>query len=95
MGNRKHDSDLLTLEQALLNAKNTEEIVQENDLESRDAQESLTCLETCKESERSGLEFEFWQDFKERLESGRGAPLNVDCVFNELSRNLLVPKEVR
>ncbi|CAN6912627.1 unnamed protein product [Brassica oleracea] len=62
---------------------NIEENVQDSDLKSRDAQES----------EKSGREF--WHDFKERLEKNGVAPLNVDHVFSELSRDFHVPKEVR
>ncbi|CAN7012460.1 unnamed protein product [Brassica rapa subsp. trilocularis] len=69
--------------QALVDAKDIEEIVQDSDLKSRDAQES----------EKSGREF--WQNFKERLDKNGVAPLNVDHVFSELSRDFHVPKEVR
>uniref|UniRef100_M4D919 C2H2-type domain-containing protein n=1 Tax=Brassica campestris TaxID=3711 RepID=M4D919_BRACM len=55
----------------------------DSDLKSQDAQES----------EKSGREF--WQDFKERLDKNGVAPLNVDHVFSELSRDFHVPKEVR
>ncbi|CAF2017821.1 unnamed protein product [Brassica napus] len=68
---------------ALVDAKDIEEIVQDSDLKSRDAQDS----------EKSGREF--WQDFKERLDKNGVAPLNVDHVFSELSRDFHVPKEVR
>ncbi|ESQ31819.1 hypothetical protein EUTSA_v10003670mg [Eutrema salsugineum] len=87
--------------EALVDVKNIEEVVQDNDLQSRDAQESMKYLEkqnrelmeSCTASERSGKEF--WQDFKERLESEERAPLNVACVFSELSRDFRVPKELR
>ncbi|KAL0658895.1 hypothetical protein Bca4012_079480 [Brassica carinata] len=68
---------------ALVDAKDIEENVQDSDLKSRDAQES----------EKSGREF--WHDFKARLDKSGVAPLNVDHVFSELSRDFHVPKEVR
>ena len=73
----------LTLWQALVDAKDIEENVQDSDLKSRDAQES----------EKSGREF--WHDFKARLDKSGVAPLSVDHVFSELSRDFHVPKEVR
>ncbi|KAL1215088.1 hypothetical protein V5N11_007666 [Cardamine amara subsp. amara] len=89
--------------EAILEAKNIEESVQDNDLRLQclDAKESIKCLEKqnkehaeiCIPSEKSGGEF--WQDFIERLKCEDGAPLNVDCVFSELSRDFRVPKEVR
>ncbi|KAG2263605.1 uncharacterized protein LOC106411072 isoform X1 [Brassica napus] len=69
--------------EALVDAKDIEENVQDSDLKSRDAQES----------EKSGREF--WHDFKARLDKSGVAPLNVDHVFSELSRDFHVPKEVR
>lgn len=78
----------LTLWQAVVNAKDIEEIVQDSsNPKSRDAQE---------ESEKSGREF--WEDFKERLDKNGGVappPLSVHHVFSELSRDFHVPKEVR
>ncbi|CAH8389640.1 unnamed protein product [Eruca vesicaria subsp. sativa] len=87
--------------EALVDAKNIKEIVQDNDMQSRDAQESMKCLEKQNKelieaittSERT--EREFWQNFKERLDKNGVAPLNVDHVFSELSRDFSVPKEVR
>uniref|UniRef100_A0A1J3CNX4 Meiosis arrest female protein 1 n=1 Tax=Noccaea caerulescens TaxID=107243 RepID=A0A1J3CNX4_NOCCA len=85
--------------EALVDAKNIEESVQDNDLQSQDAQQYMKCLdkelmeETFTTSERSSGEF--LQDFKERLESDGVAPVNVDCVLSELSRDFQVPKEVR
>ncbi|KAJ0248775.1 hypothetical protein HA466_0158280 [Hirschfeldia incana] len=83
-------------------AKNVKEIVQDDDLKSWDAQEeSIKCLEKEKselmeaitESERS--EREFWLGFKERLDKNGVAPLDVNHVFSELSRDFQVPEEVR
>lgn len=80
------------MRQALVDAKNIEESVQDDDLQSQDAQQYMKCLEkelmeeTFTTSERSSREF--LQDFKERLESDGVAPVNVDCDFQ-------VPKEVR
>ncbi|KAL0890489.1 hypothetical protein Bca101_014472 [Brassica carinata] len=88
--------------QALVDSKNIEECVQDSDLQSGDAQESIKCLEkqnkelmrTITTSERSGREF--WQDFKERLDkNGVAPPLDVNHFCSELSRDFHVPKEVR
>ncbi|CAA7022473.1 unnamed protein product [Microthlaspi erraticum] len=86
--------------EVLVDAKNIEEeSVEDNEIQSRDAQQYMKCLEkelmeqTCTASENSSREF--LHDFKERLESDGVASVNVDCVFSELSRDFQVPKEVR
>ncbi|CAN6912625.1 unnamed protein product [Brassica oleracea] len=73
--------------------------VQDNDSQCRDAfmkcleEQNKELMETIATSERSGREF--WHDFKERLDKSGVAPLSVDHVFSELSRDFHVPKEVR
>ncbi|XP_013597159.1 PREDICTED: uncharacterized protein LOC106305328 isoform X1 [Brassica oleracea var. oleracea] len=84
---------------ALIDAKNIEACVQDNYSQSRDAfmkcleKQNKELMETIATSERSGREF--WHDFKERLDKSGVAPLSVDHVFSELSRDFHVPKEVR
>ena len=91
--------DWLPLLQALIDAKNIEACVQDNYSQSRDAfmkcleKQNKELMETIATSERSGREF--WHDFKERLDKSGVAPLSVDHVFSELSRDFHVPKEVR
>ncbi|XP_033142374.1 uncharacterized protein LOC117132434 isoform X2 [Brassica rapa] len=83
--------------QALIDAKECVQL--DNDSQSRDAfmkcleKQNKELMETIATSERSGREF--WHDFKERLDKSGVAPLSVDHVFSELSRDFHVPKEVR
>ncbi|CAN7012464.1 unnamed protein product [Brassica rapa subsp. trilocularis] len=82
---------------ALIDAKECVQL--DNDSQSRDAfmkcleKQNKELMETIATSERSGREF--WHDFKERLDKSGVAPLSVDHVFSELSRDFHVPKEVR
>ncbi|CAH2044053.1 unnamed protein product [Thlaspi arvense] len=83
-------------DEALVDAKNTEESVQDNGQESMKKcleKQNKELIETCTRSESSGREF--WQDFKDRMGMDGVTPLNADYVFSELSRDFRVPKEMR